>query len=62
MRGESVRRAQRKYARAKVVRKTLALTRTCDADILARLDEEPNFCGYVKELIRRDIAKRRKDG
>ena len=28
-----------------------------DADILAKLDAEPNTQGYVKRLIREDIAR-----
>ena len=30
---------------------------TLDADILAKLDSVPNKQGYVKDLIRADIAK-----
>lgn len=36
---------------------TLKLNIKTDADILARLAQEPNKQGYIKRLIRADIAK-----
>ena len=33
-----------------------------DADILAKLDAEPNTQGYVKRLIREDIAREKNGG
>lgn len=56
MRSESLKRAQRKYAAQKVVRKTLSLTRSADAEIIARLESVDNVSGYIKSLIRADIA------
>lgn len=36
---------------------TLKLNRTTDADIIRRLEEIGNKQGYIKELIRRDMAE-----
>lgn len=35
----------------------LKLNRRTDADILHKLDSEPNKQGYIKQLIRADIAQ-----
>lgn len=32
-----------------------------DADILEQLDKQPNKSGYIKRLIRADIARKRED-
>lgn len=36
---------------------TMKLNTKTDADILARLNAEPNKQGYIKRLIRNEIAK-----
>ena len=36
----------------------LKLNRNTDADIIARLEDEPNMMAYLKRLIRDDIARR----
>lgn len=36
----------------------LKLNLKTDADILKRLDAEPNTQGYIKRVVREDIAKR----
>ena len=40
----------------------LKLNRTNDADILARLEEVASKQGYIKELIRRDLANKKEEG
>ena len=46
-----------RYQKAHVRQIKLALNITTDADILARLDSVDNKQGYIKQLIRADIAK-----
>ena len=48
---------QQKYAAKHTKQIALVLNITTDADILQRLDEVSNKQGYIKELIRADIAK-----
>lgn len=49
--------AQEKYDKVNTVRMALKLNKNTDADILKKLDEVESKQGYIKELIRRDIAK-----
>ena len=35
----------------------LKVMRTTEADILARLEAQPNVSGYIKRLIREDIER-----
>lgn len=49
--------AQERYDRENTVGLYLKLNRKTDADILAWLDTKENKQGYIKELIREDIAK-----
>lgn len=48
---------QAKYNKEKTKLITIRLIKTTDKDILERLDEVGNKQGYIKELIRADIAK-----
>lgn len=48
---------QEKYDKANCIRMSLKLNRTTDADILARLEEQDSKQGYIKRLIRADMAK-----
>lgn len=48
-------RASVKYNETHVVRKFLGFNASTDADILAHLENVPNFQGYVKTLIRNDM-------
>ena len=50
-------RANDKYDKKATKKILLKLNKTTDADILARLEEVPNKQGYIKALIRDDIAK-----
>ena len=57
---EAQKRAQRKWDAAnKENRRSvrLNLNRETDADIIAKLDSEANIQGYIKELIRQDLAR-----
>lgn len=49
--------AKERYDARTAVRISLKLNRRTDADVLQRLDEVPSKQGYIKELIREDIAK-----
>lgn len=50
---------QQRYAAKNIVRVTLCLNRNTDADILTHLESVGNKQGYVKALIRADIAARK---
>ena len=57
---EAQKRAQRKWDVANRENRRsirLNLNRETDADIIAKLDSEDNIQGYIKELIRQDLAK-----
>ena len=47
---------QARYDAAHTVQITMKLNRTTDADILDRLQTVPNRQGYIKRLIRQDMA------
>ena len=55
---EAQKRAQKKYDEAnrenyRMIH--LKLNRATDADVIAKLESEPNIQGYIKELIRADL-------
>lgn len=52
--------AQERYDAKNAVRMSLKLNRNTDADVLARLAEQTSKQGYIKALIRADIAKENK--
>ena len=56
---DAQKRASLKWEAENTVQIKLKLHRVNDADILARLEASGNKQGYIKELIRADIAKRR---
>ena len=47
---------QKKYDAVNRKNYTLKLHNTLDADIIEKLASVPSMMGYIKELIRRDIA------
>ena len=49
---------QERYAAKNIVRMTVQLNRNTDADILEHLEGVKNRQGYVKSLIRADIARK----
>lgn len=49
--------AQTRYDATHTRRVQMKLNLVHDADILARLDEQPSMQGYIKALIRADIKK-----
>ena len=51
-------RANKKYEAENTRQVHLKLNRRTDEDILRKLDSVPNKQGYIKELIRADLAKR----
>lgn len=53
---DAQRKAIRKYNTANTRQISLNFSLNYDADILAQLDSVPNKQGYIKELIRADIA------
>lgn len=55
---ESQIRASVKYNKENTVQISLKLNRTTDADLIDILNGVTNKQGYIKELIRRDIAKK----
>ena len=52
-------KAQAKYDQANTKQVAIKLNITTDADILEWLAKKPNKQGYIKQLIRRDIAVHR---
>ena len=48
---------QQKYAASNTKQIALVLNTNTDVDILEKLAEVPNKQGYIKELIRTDIAR-----
>ena len=55
---ESQIRASVKYNKENTVQISLKLNRSTDADLIGSLNRVANKQGYIKELIRRDIAKK----
>lgn len=51
-------KAQAKYDAENTRQVHLKLNRGTDKDVLDKLDEVPSKQGYIKELIRRDLAKK----
>lgn len=56
MRSDALKRAQAKYDKEKTIQVCLKLNRETDKDILNRLAAVDNKQGYIKDLIRLDIA------
>ena len=56
----TVENAQTRYKKRMVKNVTLALNKGTDSDILQKLGSVPNKQGYIKSLIRADIAKTEK--
>lgn len=50
-------RASRKYDKEHTRQITLKLNLRTDSDILEKLDQVPSKQGYIKSLIRKDIAE-----
>jgi len=55
---EAHKRASAKYDAANTTRVFIKLNDKTDADILQKLDSVENKQGYIKDLIRADIAKK----
>ena len=55
---ESQIRASIRYNKENTVQISLKLNRSTDADLIGNLNRVTNKQGYIKELIRRDIAKK----
>ena len=47
----------KKYDSTNTVQLSLKFNKKTDADILERLDKQDNRQGYIKKIIREDIAK-----
>lgn len=50
-------KASLKYHQKAIMQFKLGLNKSTDADIIEKLDSVENKQGYIKELIRADIAK-----
>ena len=57
---QAQKKASIKYATANTTRLGLAWNNKTDADIIAKLNEQESKQGYIKALIRADIAKANK--
>ncbi len=51
-----------KYQKANTTQIKLSLNNKTDADIITKLDSVPNKQGYIKGLIREDIAEDKNQG
>ena len=51
--------AHQKYEKNNIKRIALALVKNTDADIIDFLETMPNKAGYIKQLIREDIERRK---
>lgn len=49
-------RANSKYNKAHTVGYSFRLNTKTDEDLISRLEAVPNIAGYIKKLIREDIA------
>ena len=58
---EAKRQANAKYDKSHTRSIMLKLNKTTDADILASLESKGNKQGYIKELVRKDIKRTRRD-
>lgn len=47
---------QERWQKRNAKRYTFAVMKNTEADIIQRLDSVPNRAGYIKRLIRQDIA------
>lgn len=54
-------KASQKYSRKNTKRYAIELNLKTDSDIIKILDSVPNKQGYIKELIKKDIYKDRKE-
>lgn len=54
---EAQKRARLKYESEHTMQIKLKLNKNTDADIIEKLHSVPNKQGYIKKLIRADIAK-----
>lgn len=50
---------QARYLKEKAISVSFRLMKNTEADIIAKLDSVPNKAGYIKALIRADIAQNR---
>lgn len=57
MQTEAQKRANIKYDKANTRQVSLKLNKRTDADIFARFEQVGNVQGYIKSLIRADMAK-----
>ena len=51
---------KKKWTRENTQRIVMNLNKNTDKDVIARLDEVQSKQGYIKELIRKDIAEQQK--
>lgn len=56
-RTEAQKRAKRKYEATRTKALTMRFNKKIDADILEKFEATDNVAGYIKRLIREDIAK-----
>lgn len=54
---EAQKRASFKYDKENTTQKIIKLNKKTDADILDHLSKTDNVQGYIKQLIRNDMAK-----
>lgn len=54
---EAQKRATKAYIQKNIVTINLRLNRSTDAELIAFLERQPNKNGYLKELIKKDMAK-----
>jgi hypothetical protein len=55
---EAQAKASAKYVRERCRTYVLRCNRDSDADVIAALSSQPNVAGYLKSLVRADVARR----
>lgn len=55
---EAQKRASAKYAKSSTIMTAIKLNKKTDADIIEKLEQEPNKQGYIKDLIRKDLTQK----
>ncbi len=50
---------QRRYHAKAIMRVTVDFNRNTESDLVERVEREPNRSGYIKQLVREDVERRK---
>lgn len=54
---EAIRRAKNKYEKVAIKRVTVRFNKKLEGELINHLESKENVTGYIKQLIRADMAK-----